>query len=282
MNSDAWLNEHAYLRPIARFCEQVESAAAGVEIPRAPIPDWDEYASDYSTGVPLLQSFDAAIDLWPASSAIGVLAEKLARAPLTEKLTQEMRALDDALRREPESSRHVAAWLLGDDAFVPAAPGLLRYLGWAVMQRYLASVLPEYQKWRQEERWLRSYCPTCGSPPAMAQLVGIDPGRLRMLSCGCCRTRWRFNRTTCPFCEVDTQRLAGFALEREPRLRIDYCESCRGYLKTYMGEGDERFLLADWTSLHLDLVAQDRGLKRSAGSLFDLGSEAELHPQVAD
>ena len=30
--------------------------------------------------------------------------------------------------------------------------------------------------------------------------------------------------------------------------------------------------LADWTSLHLDVIARDRGLKRLAGSLFDFDS----------
>ena len=53
-------------------------------------------------------------------------------------------------------------------------------------------------------------------------------------------------------------------------LSIDYCESCRGYLKTYDGEGSENVLLADWTSIHLDIIAQDRGLKRLAASLYEL------------
>jgi FdhE protein len=60
------------------------------------------------------------------------------------------------------------------------------------------------------------------------------------------------------------------AIEGEGNLRIDYCESCRAYLKTYNGEGSETLLLADWTSLHIDLIAADRGLKRLASSLYDL------------
>jgi hypothetical protein len=31
----------------------------------------------------------------------------------------------------------------------------------------------------------------------------------------------------------------------EPALRIDYCPECSGYLKTYLGEGEESLLLAD-------------------------------------
>jgi FdhE protein len=76
----------------------------------------------------------------------------------------------------------------------------------------------------------------------------------------------------CPFCGVcDDRRLAVLALEGEAGLRIDYCKSCNGYLKTYEGqERGESFLLADWSSLHLDVLARDRGLKRLATSLFEL------------
>jgi FdhE protein len=59
-------------------------------------------------------------------------------------------------------------------------------------------------------------------------------------------------------------------IEGEGGLRIDYCDSCNGYLKTYCGEGNEEVMLADWTSAHLDLVARDRRLKRLGASLFDL------------
>jgi FdhE protein len=148
--------------------------------------------------------------------------------------------------------------------------GLFRYLAWMVMARHLGSVVSAYDRWRNEDHWLRNYCPTCGEPPAMAQLVGQDPGRLRKLSCGCCRTRWRFRRTGCPFCDdQDEHRLTVLSLEGEA-LRIDYCDTCGGYLKTYDGEGHESVLLADWTSLHLDLIARDRGLKRLAASLYEL------------
>ena len=53
-------------------------------------------------------------------------------------------------------------------------------------------------------------------------------------------------------------------------MRIDSCESCQGYLKTYLGQGEERVFLADWTTLHLDVLARERGLKRVGMSLYDL------------
>ena len=184
-------------------------------------------------------------------------------------LAAEARALDTELRREPQVSRRIADFLLGDETLTPPFPGLLRYLAWTAMARFLRPVVNAFDGWRDEERWLRRYCPTCGSLPAMAQLVGVDPGRKRLLSCGCCGTRWQFKRTGCPFCETDSQRLASVNIEGEPGLRIDHCESCGGYLKTYAGQGNETLLLSDWSSLHLDLIAHDRGLKRLAASLYE-------------
>jgi hypothetical protein len=78
-----------------------------------------------------------------------------------------------------------------------------------------------------------------GSLPAMAQLAGADPGSKRLLSCGCCCTRWQFTRTGCPFCDTDSQRLTSLAIEAEAGLRIDHCKSCGCYLKTYDGQGHE-------------------------------------------
>jgi len=75
----------------------------------------------------------------------------------------------------------------------------------------------------------------------------------------------------CPFCEgANHHRLSVLAVEGEKQFRIDYCDSCLGYLKTYNGEGSEKVLLADWTSLHVDLLAVGRGFRRLASSLYEL------------
>ena len=73
-----------------------------------------------------------------------------------------------------------------------------------------------------------------------------------------------------------TQRGSRVRHRGEGGLRIDHCESCGGYLKTYDGQGNETLLLSDWSSLHLDLIAHDRGLKRLAASLYEF--EPVRHP----
>ena len=271
MTGEAWLRAHPYLEPVARLCAVVDDAVAGLGPISSRVPSWDDYIGDYRAGVPLLRSASAMLDLEPAGALVPALAEHLARAAASDRLAADARILAGELGRESGIGRRVVDWLLGGETVAPSSPGLLRFLGWKLMARYLEPVVESFARWRDEDQWLRCYCPTCGSLPAMAHLVGVDPGRLRLLSCACCGTRWRFLRTACPFCERDDQQLAALAVEGEGGLRIDYCRSCRGYLKTYGGQGNDDLFLADWTSLHLDVLASDRGLVQRAASLYDLG-----------
>lgn len=271
MTHDVWLSRHSYLEPVAQLHTLIDDAVAGIPVENPCAPIWDDYTADFQQGVPLLESSPAIIDITATASAMMLLIEKMSSSPLPGKLAQETRSLDSELRCDPDAPRRAIAWMLDRDVYASASPGLLRYFGWTVLARHLCPIVPEFARWRDEERWLRSYCPTCGSRPGMAQLVGTDPGRLRLLSCGRCKTRWRYLRTGCPFCEnQNDHRLTVLSIEGEGGLRIDYCEACHGYLKTYDGEGSENVLLVDWTSIHLDVIACDRGLKRLAASLYTL------------
>ena len=99
----------------------------------------------------------------------------------------------------------------------------------------------------------------------MSHLIATGDGRARDLSCDCCHTFWRYRR----FSEdADDSRLTVISFEGECGLRIECCQAFGAYLKTYSG-GNE-VLLTDGTSLHLDVVASDRGLKRRAVSLYEI------------
>lgn len=271
MTREAWLTLHPYLQLVADFQVQVETALSVVPITYPATPHWDDYLNDFRDGVPLLHSAGAALNLEPVQEVIKCLMEELASKPLRPHIAKEISALAAELRNEKDAPRRVVRWLINEGDSTSTYPGLLRYLGWAALRRFLCVTVNVFGEWRDEERWLRRYCPTCGSLPAMAQLVGFDAGRTRLLSCGGCCTRWRFRRTGCPFCETsDEHRLSVVAIEGESGLRIDYCGSCGGYLKTYDGGEGELFLLEDWTSLHLDIIARDRGMKRLATSLYEL------------
>ncbi len=271
MMQDVWLTTHPYLSSVADFDAQVAMAAASFPTGTVKIPNWGDCVGDYRAGIPLLRSSRVAIDCERAGAILALLVENLATKPMPATLADQCRVLLAQLRGDTNSPRQAVGWLLESEDFEPAHPGLLRYAGWTALARHLRPLVDAFDSWRDEEHWLRGYCPTCGSRPAMAQLVGVDPGRLRLLSCGCCGTRWRYRRIGCPFCKAaDDHRLSALAIEGEKHLRIDYCQSCRAYLKTYDGEGSEPLFLADWTSLHLDVIARDRGLKRLADSLYEL------------
>jgi FdhE protein len=278
MSREAWLRSHPWLVPMAHAFDRVEAALARIEAPAPVPPRWDDHRADYEAGVPLLRGTSANLDLRPAGTLLCTLIERLAEAPESDALTEGARDSSAQLRSEPSGAQCSVEWLLGDDTFVPCAPGFLRYVGWTTLAHWLRPVVGAFAKWRDEDRWLRAYCPVCGSAPAMAQMIGVDPERKRLLACGCCGGRWRRQRTACPFCENDSQRIGIVTIEGEGGLRIDHCELCKGYLKTYVGEGNEAVLLADWTSLHLDVIAHQRGLERMAASLYAI--ETVLQQQI--
>jgi FdhE protein len=271
MTQEVWLTDHPYLQHLADFHAQVDTAAASVTFPCADVPIWKDYIEDFRAGIPFLHSTAAAIDLGPAEKILTSLVETLTSQPLPLWTAGEIPNLAAELRGCQDTPGRLVTWLIHESEFRSNYRGLLRYLGWTALRRFLSPVVDAFAKWRDEEQWLRGYCPTCGSLPAMAQLIGIDLGRMRLLSCGCCSTRWRFGRSGCPFCEnKDDRRLAVVAIEGEAGLRIDYCSSCGGYLKTCCSGEKDQFLMQDWTSLHLDIIARDRGLKRLAASLYEL------------
>ena len=268
---DVWLAQHPYLQPIADLHVVIDAAVAAVASPVAVVPQWHAYEPDFAEGIPLLRSPAIVIDWNPPAQVLRLVVERLARGALPGSLSDQHRVLAQELDGDPDAPHRAIAALLEPGAFTTSNPGLLQFLGWEILSRYLSAVVSAFDRWRVEERWLRPYCPCCGAAPAMAQLVGTDPGRMRMLSCARCHTRWRYRRTACPFCDTgDDHRVAVLAVDGEGGLRIDYCESCRGYLKTYVGEGAEPLLLADWTSLHLDAVARQNGLQRRGTSMYQV------------
>jgi FdhE protein len=268
-----WLAAHPYLEPIARFQRIVDDAAAQGPRPRLEVPSRESYAVDEAEGVPLLRSRSAGAELSAAVvEALADLAERLAGAQLPGGIAGACREIGEELRR-PEGRSRTIAWVSeGTSTDPPSAhPGLLRYLAWIGARRVLEPVVEGSARWHGEEQWGRGWCPTCGALPLSAQIVPGESARPRFLACGCCGTRWRYKRIGCPFCGTDAQeRLGILQVEGEERLRIDVCGECRGYVKTYTDEGDEELFLADWPTLHLDVLALERGFQRVGASLYEL------------
>ncbi|BDG08507.1 formate dehydrogenase accessory protein FdhE [Anaeromyxobacter paludicola] len=271
-----WIEAHPYLAPVARLDEAVAAAldAAG-PAPAVAEPDLAAYVADYHEGVPLLHSEAAALDLAPAVS--GLLGELVARLAaderLPEKLREGCRAEAAAWAADPARRLATARWALstGEEGAPPAQPGLVLFLAWRAAARALAPVVATFAGQRDEARWGHGYCPTCGAVPMNAWLVPGEGVREKQLACGCCGTRWAFQRIGCPHCgEGESNKLSILEVEGEGGLRLDVCDACKGYVKTWAGEGDPSLLLADWTTLHLDVLAKERGYERKGVSLYEL------------
>ena len=111
---------------------------------------------------------------------------------------------------------------------------------------------------------LSIHCPVCGSQPSLNLLKGEVGKRYSLCSvCGC---EWRINRVSCAVCgNKEPGTLQYFCGEGEEAYRIDLCDECHHYIKTidYRNLEPSDPSLEDLATLHLDVVAVEKGYERS-------------------
>ena len=266
-----WITHHPFLEGVAGFHDAVGTAIAAASLPRVTVPALEVWDEDLVRGVPLLRSERVGLAGAPElGEAVARLAASVAAAPIPQTFRSAAADLYDFLRG-PEGRPRVVGWLLrGGDAELPGEAGVTRFVGWHALAHALAPVVEACATRRDDDRWNRGSCPTCGAQPGMAQLVPAAGVRRRMLACGQCRTRWKHRRTACPHCgNEDERQLAVLEVEGGSGLRLDVCEACKGYVKTSDASAGD-LLLADWPTLHLDVVAAERGYQRRGASLYEL------------
>ncbi len=267
-----WLAAHPFLVPLAHFQERLEEVVAGLPAPASDLPAFEAHAPAAAAGVALLSGPTHGPLLRTAGAALlGDLLERAAAAKLPGPITAGVLELRAALAT-PAARALAITWLVEGEpaAPPPPQPGLLRYLGWSAFGRALAPAVVAFAAARDDGAWRRPSCPTCGALPVMAHLVDHEARRERQLVCGCCGDRWSW-RLGCPYCGNEAaDRLGQQALAGPAGLRLDVCESCKGYLKVYTGRGEEPLFLADWPTLVLDALAAERGYTRRGISLFEL------------
>ncbi len=113
------------------------------------------------------------------------------------------------------------------------------------------------------ETCLKGYCPICGSLPSLS-LLKEEVGK-RYLLCSYCGYQWRIDRLFCPFCNnKDQESLHYLFAEGEEAYRIDLCDKCHHYIKTidYRKLEESDPVLEDLATLHLDILASQKGYKR--------------------
>lgn len=113
----------------------------------------------------------------------------------------------------------------------------------------------------------RHACPFCGGEPAVGAVRGglDDVHGARSLHCALCGLEWEMDAVVCVACgECDPAKLASFASDAHPGVRLDTCQTCGRYLKTLALGHDARPLpeVDDLTSLALDQWADQQGFTR--------------------
>ena len=266
-----WVATHPFLSPILELEDTVE-ALLPPTVSALPSPPWAEVGEAFSAGMPLLANEALRRELIRlATEGLRGLVGELRQADVPESLLTASVELD-AWLREPKRAEATVRWALthGAEETEPPHAGVVRFLGWSVLRQLLSPLLEQYETFRQDKQWTHADCPTCGAAPMMAQLVNHGGVRHRYLSCGCCHTRWKFQRIGCPHCGNEAQdTLDSYELEGERELSISACRQCQGYVKTWAGAAAPELFLADWSTLHLDALAAEEGLRRYGTSLYD-------------
>jgi hypothetical protein len=126
------------------------------------------------------------------------------------------------------------------------------------------------------EQWRGAACPLCGGQ-AQVSVIAEETGEFlggspRSLVCGRCAAWWSFPRAVCAVCgEEDPRNLGSYFAEDQRWVRVDACETCHGYVKTFdlreAGGLDVVPLVDDVATLTLDLWAGAQGLVRPSASL---------------
>ena len=56
--------------------------------------------------------------------------------------------------------------------------------------------------------------------------------------------------------------------EGEEAMRLDVCDKCHAYLKTYNEEGEEEVYLRDWATIHLDFLGEEKSLQKKGSVML--------------
>ena len=218
-------------------------------------------------GFPLLQREDFPLDMEASVTLFQSLCQIGRKA--NPHLSEQVRKIEEAL----DQKRIDLKELLKEKNREKKADQITNELGldqkvfiFLIQNSIQPSIEVTVEKLRNElknETWLKGYCPMCGSLPSLS-LLREEVGK-RYLLCSYCGYEWQIDRVICPFCNNHEQdSLHYFYGEGEESYRIDLCDRCHQYIKTLDLRKMEApdCLLEDLATLHLDLLAFQKGYKR--------------------
>lgn len=215
-----------------------------------------------SSGTAEKRSLRESIDLYAAAASVPSLLETVARwAP--EKLRQEAKQFGSL------SPEQIHDRLLNDILLSPGDESPPDFFSRAVLQPLAERIA---RSTRSERNAVTSNkCPCCGGVPQLAVLRQEGDGGKRWLLCSFCQREWDFHRVRCPNCgERDHEKLPRFTSEGHPAVRVEACDSCRAYLKSFdlTVDGTIVPLVDDVATAPLDIWAEEKGYRKLQPNLL--------------
>lgn len=215
-----------------------------------------------TAGQPLLRFSDIPIDWTDFRYLFRSVAELMRRHESLDEADYRRTAslAREGNQIEPLVTRWFTAAIEPGSAVPPPEEAALEPLVQIALRPFLARCAEACSRF-DFSPWTRGRCPLCGGEPEFAV---ITPAAERLLACGRCTTRWRFDTMACPFCSNDDRsRITSFA-SRDGLYRIAACDCCQRYIKAFDARSASRpFMLEVDTiaTLPLDAAAMQRGYK---------------------
>ena len=232
----------------------------------------DLVRTKWAEGFPLLRRWEFPVDVEAAET---ILTQVKAHIPEANHAFRDSHAaLRQALDRHADQKTAIwqsflehdwdpwEEWVMTEDIDISSLLFLARSCLRPSLDRVAEDIL---RRFPLPDTWLKGYCPICGSLPALLflQVEGERKGY-----CSWCGTIWGMHRLQCPSCDNRLHESLGyFQVEGEAQYRVNYCRLCKSYFK--MIDTRERLdfpylPLEEWTTLHLDLLAQKDGWQQPA------------------
>ncbi len=223
-------------------------------------------------GFPLIEKQDFVLDVEASSRLFQSLCRVAAEA--TPLMAEGVEKIAEALVQKRLDIKHLFRDGFDQEIFEEVADRLnlnKKVFLFLIFSSIRPSVKANVERLPQEvdqEAWFKGYCPICGSLPCLS-LLKEETGK-RYLVCSFCGYQWRFERLLCPFCDNREQESLHYLYtEDEESHRIDICEKCRQYIKTIDLRKMETpdLSLEDLATLHLDMLASQKGYRRPVPNL---------------
>jgi FdhE protein len=231
--------------------------------------EWKDLLSQ--EGFPLLQRQDFPLDLEASADLFHTLCQLASEA--NPFLAQQAKKIEGTLETKKADLKALLKKGVQEKPLAKSAeefgldPNVLAFLVRSSIEPSIRTTAEQLHPELDPETWWKNYCPICGSLPHLS-LLKEEVGK-RYLLCSFCGYSWRIDRVICPFCEnKDPAALRYFCAEGEESHRIEVCEKCHQYIKTI----DTRTVdvqdpsLEDLATLHLDLLASQKGYRRPVPS----------------